>query len=78
MCAFQSCFISTIRIKKSNLAKRVFDLIDGFFTPCWQHRPYPWRELFGFYSSIAFTQNAKAHNQFVSVDTSKFKKLTDI
>ena len=52
-------------------------LIDGLFTPCQQHRPYSQRELFGFYSSFAFTKNVKAHNQFVSVDTYKFKKLTD-
>ena len=39
---------------------------------------YSQRELFGFYSSIAFMQNAKAHNLFMSVDTYEFKKLTDI
>ena len=43
-----------------------------------QLRPYSRGELFGFYLSIAFTQNAKAHNQFVSVDTDEFKKLADI
>ena len=31
-----------------------------------------------FYSTTDFTQNAKAHNQFVSVDTYTFKKLTNI
>ena len=46
----------------------------SLFMLCRQHRPYSRSELFGFYSSIAFTHC----NQFMSVDTSEFKKLTDI
>ena len=42
------------------------------------HRPYSRQELFGFYSSIVFTKNAKVHNLFVAVDTYECIKLTYI
>ena len=54
-------------------------LIDGFFTPYWQPRPYSWRELFKKINSVnTFTQNVKAYNYFVLIDIYELKKLTVI
>ena len=61
------------------LSQALIDWLTGdFFMPYWQHKPYSWWELFVFYSTSAFTHNEEAYNQFVSIDTSEFKKITII